>query len=142
MSSVKKNFAKAIGYIKRDMYLLQDEKNEIEEFLGYYADDSISTRIKRLRVAKESTRLAKINRGLKKLQEELSFYKEYFRYSQNEIDAIPMATEESIQKDYEMIQQELKDNTWTEEDTKRVLAKAGITQPTFFPHARQTRISQ
>lgn len=142
MSSVKKNFAKAIGYIKRDMYLLQDEKNEIEEFLGYYADDSIDTRIKRRRVAKESTRLAKIDRGLKKLQEELSFYKEYFRYSQNEIDAIPMATEESIQKDYEMIQQELKDNTWTEEDTKRVLAKAGITQPTFFPHARQTRISQ
>ena len=142
MSSVKKNFAKAIGYIKRDMYLLQDEKNEIEEFLGYYADDGIDTRIKRLRVAKESTRLTKIDKGLKKLQEELSFYKEYFRYSQNEIDAIPMATEESIQKDYEMIQQELKDNTWTEEDTKRVLAKAGITQPTFFPHARQTRISQ
>lgn len=128
MSSVKKNFAKAIGYIKRDIEIAMEEKNEIEEFIGYYtsAPQSLS---KRQRVNKEYARLVALNNDLRNLHREILFYKEYFRYTQAEIDAIPVATEESIRRDELMIQKERTDTSWTVEDTRRVYKKAGVICP-------------
>lgn len=128
MSSVKKNFAKAIGYIKRDIEIAMEEKNEIEEFIGYYtsAPQSLS---KRQRVNKEYARLVALNNELRTLRGEILFYKEYFRYTQAEIDAIPVATEESIRRDELMIQKERTDTSWTVEDTRRVYKKAGVICP-------------
>ena len=127
MSSVKKNFSKAIGYIKYEMSLVQNEQEEIKEFLSYYTvctPQELSRR--RQRIGHEEYRLSKLKGIEKKLKEELLFYKEYFRYTQQEIDAIPKATKESIERDAIMMEQERRDCSWTEEDTKRVFRKAGI----------------
>lgn len=127
MSSVKKNFSKAIGYIKRDIQLVKEEQEEIKEFLSYYTSCSPEQYSKRReRIEHEEHRLLRLKGLEKKLLGELSFYKEYFRYSAAEIDAIPTATEESIRRDAIMMEQERRDCSWTEEDTKRVFRKAGI----------------
>jgi hypothetical protein len=125
MSSVKDSFSKGIGYIKRDLEILKEMKEEIQEFLGYYNTLPDLPQY-RVRIAKEQERLNKINDGIFEVKQELTFYKDYFRYTQTEIDAIPAATEESIARDLKIQEQELKQNTWTDEDTKRVFAKAGI----------------
>lgn len=127
MSSVKKNFSKAIGYIKRDLQLVRNESSEIKEFLSYYTNCTPQEyRRRQQRISHEEYRLLRLKGVEKRLLEEMLFYKDYFKYTQAEIDAIPTATEESIKRDAILIEQEKRDCTWTEEDTKRVFRKAGI----------------
>lgn len=127
MSSVKKNFSKAIGYIKRDLQLVRNESSEIKEFLSYYTNCTPQEyRRRQQRIDHEEYRLLRLKGIEKRLLEEMLFYKDYFSYTQAEIDAIPTATEESIKRDAILIEQERRDCTWTEEDTKRVFRKAGI----------------
>ena len=125
MSSVKECFSKGIGYIKREINICQEECNEITEFLGYY-EGVQKTPVIRARINKELKRLKVIKEQLLHLQKELAYYKTYFRYTDAEIKAIPAATEESIKRDEQIELLEMKHNTWTIDDTRRVFAKAGI----------------
>lgn len=128
MSSVKDSFSKGIGYIKRDLNILTGMRDDIKEFLRYYNELPDLPQY-RVRIAKEQNRLDKIQEGIFEVKQELAFYKDYFRYSQAEIDAIPPATDESIARDLAMQEKELKNNTWTDEDTRKVFEKAGIILP-------------
>lgn len=125
MSSVKECFSKGIGYIKLEINTYEDEKNELIEFLGYHTTPPRNPLV-RERIKKEKDRLDTVERKLKHLYIELEYYKNYFRYTQAEINAIPAATEESIKRDEQIELLEMKHNTWTIDDTRRVFAKAGI----------------
>lgn len=127
MSSVKKNFAKGIGYIKRELNLVRDEAKEVEEFLSYYTDCGVYQLTKRRhRICKERHRLVNLREQEMHLLDELEFYKEYFNYTDDEIQKIPAATEASLRRDAKLIERERLDTSWTKADTLRVLTKAGI----------------
>lgn len=125
MSSVKECFSKGIGYIKMEIDIFEDEHNELTEYLGHHKNVPLTPTL-RARLNKEKNRLDVVERKLTHLYKELAYYKSYFRYTDEEIDAIPPATEESLKRDEQIELLELKHNTWTIDDTRRVLKKAGI----------------
>lgn len=122
MASVKDSFAKGIGYIKYDMQQLKEQRAELLEFIEY--QEKITTLSARIRIAKARTEIENIDSDLSDLRAELAFYKDYFRYTKAEIEAIPMATEDSIKKDWLQTLKEKDDKSWTEQDSQAVFERA------------------
>lgn len=114
MASVKQHFSKGLGYIKFDIQQLQEERAELIEFIGYHKD--IDTYIARVRVAKAKADLERVEIGLNDLNNELLFYKDYFNYTQDDIDNAPTPTQEQVNDDWQRILAEKDDDTWTQAD--------------------------
>lgn len=114
MASVKQHFSKGIGYIKYEIQQLQEQKEELQEFIGYLVNNN--KKAVRVRLYKAKADIEKIDSDLYDLKQELLFYKDYFRYSQAELDEIMPATEQSLEKDWEQIRKEQNDDTWTQAD--------------------------
>lgn len=114
MASVKEHFSKGIGYIKYEISKLSEQKAELQEFIGYHK--GLDTYIARVRVSRATADIERINSDMYDLKQELLFYKDYFRYTQAELDAIPQATAESIKKDWVQIEKEKNDDKWTQAD--------------------------
>lgn len=114
MASVKQHFSKGLGYIKFDIQQLQEERAELIEFIGYHKD--MDTYIARVRVAKAKADLERVEIGLNDLNNELLFYKDYFNYTQDDIDNAPIPTQEQVNDDWQRILAEKDDDTWTQAD--------------------------
>lgn len=114
MASVKQHFSKGLGYIKYDIAKLQEEKAELIEFIGYHK--GMDTYTARIRVAKALASLERVEIGLNDLNNELLFYKDFFNYSQADIDNAPTPTTEQVNADWEQILKEKNDDTWTQAD--------------------------
>lgn len=114
MASVKQHFSKGIGYIKYEIQRLQEQKAELQEFIGYLVNNN--KKVVRIRLCRAKADIERIDSDLYELRQELLFYKDYFRYKQAELDEIMPATAESIEKDWEQILKERDDDTWTQAD--------------------------
>ena len=114
MASVKNSFSNGIGYIKYEINQLKEQKAELQEFIGYHEGNNTS--IAKIRVFRAKEDIESIDGDIYDLNQELLFYKDYFRYSQEEIDNIKPATKQSIEKDWKQILKEKDDETWTQAD--------------------------
>lgn len=114
MASVKNSFKNGIGYIKYEINRLQEQKAELQEFIGYH--EGKQTKIAQIRVCRAKADIESINSDLYDLKQELLFYKDYFRYSQAEIDNIKPATEQSLASDWQQIIKERDNDDWTQAD--------------------------
>lgn len=121
MASVKEHFSKGIGYIKYDIKNLQEQRAELVEFIGYH--DKLNTFTAYKRIAQAQADIESIDADIWDLKEQLAFYKDYFNYTQADIDKIPPATEESLQADWKRIEKERDDDTWTQEDHDKLMQK-------------------
>ena len=122
MASCKEHFSKGIGYIKYDIQKLTEQKDELVEFIGYHEKAKQSMTVK-IRVSRAKADLESIEFGLKDLNQELKFYKEYFNYTDNELDAIPPATSESLAQDWEVIEKERNDKRWTKQQHNALMKR-------------------
>ena len=114
MATVKNSFSNGIGYIKYEINQLKEQKAELQEFIGYHEGNNTS--IAKIRVFRAKEDIESIDGDIYDLNQELLFYKDYFRYSQEEIDNIKPATKQSIEKDWKQILKEKDDETWTQAD--------------------------
>ena len=63
MSSVKECFSKGIGYIKMEIDIFEDERNELTEYLGHHKNVPLTPTL-RARLNKEKNRLDVVERKL------------------------------------------------------------------------------
>ena len=114
MASVKNSFSNGIGYIKYEINQLKEQKAELQEFIGYHEGNNTS--IAKIRVFRAKEDIESIDCDIYDLNQELLFYKDYFRYSQEEIDNIKPATEQSRERDWKQILKERDTDDWTQAD--------------------------
>ena len=114
MASVKNSFSNGIGYIKYEINQLKEQKAELQEFIGYHEGNNTS--IAKIRVFRAKADIESIDCDIYDLNQELLFYKDYFRYSQEEIDNIKPATEQSLEKYWKQIIKERDTDDWTQAD--------------------------
>ena len=72
MASVKNSFSNGIGYIKYEINQLEEQKAELQEFIGYHEGNNTS--IAKIRVFRAKADIESIDRDIYDLHQELLFY--------------------------------------------------------------------
>lgn len=102
MTDSKELFEHGIAYIKRELQDKETECKEYEEFFNYHKNITVRQKVRINRILElRYNEYLDIKNSIRRLQNDLKYFKDKFGYSDERIDSIMPATDELIKADEE-----------------------------------------